>query len=104
MNEYFLNATQSTFTSNIPLSNIISILNSLWKNSLRTIVSSTSSYTLNSLVSIFCGIYALNLNFVKEVKEVNEENIFYEKCLRELLHHTFCPAFFIAACDDFDRQ
>ncbi|CAF1424770.1 unnamed protein product, partial [Adineta steineri] len=55
LNEHFLNATQSTFTSDIPLTNVTPILNSFWKNSLRTIASSTSSYTLKSLVSIFCG-------------------------------------------------
>ncbi|CAF1269333.1 unnamed protein product [Adineta steineri] len=79
-------------------------------NSVGTIASLTTSYILKSLVSIFCGIYSLNLNFLKEV---NEENTFYEKCLPELLHHTFQTknnqskfrsAFFTAARSDFDHQ
>ncbi|CAF1313435.1 unnamed protein product [Rotaria sordida] len=70
----------------------------------------TSSYTSKSLVSIFYGIYPLNVNFLKEA---NSENILYEKCLSELLRETFQTtnnqsAFrldsFTTARDNYDHQ
>ncbi|CAF1201161.1 unnamed protein product [Rotaria sordida] len=110
LNNNLANAVKSTFTSDATAENVTPLLNSLWMNSVRTVASVTSSYTLKSLVSIFCGIYPLNVNFLKEA---NSENFLYEKCLPELLREifqttnnqsTFRSAFFTAARDDFDHQ
>ncbi|CAF2975643.1 unnamed protein product [Rotaria sp. Silwood2] len=103
-------AVKSTFASDAIAAKVTPLLNSLWKNSVHTVASGTSSYTLKSIVSIFCGIYPLNVNFLKEA---NSENFLDEKCLPELLRETFRTknnqsafrsAFFTAARDDFDHQ
>ncbi|CAF3517093.1 unnamed protein product [Rotaria sp. Silwood1] len=110
LNRNLAKAVKSTFTSDATATKVTPLLNSLWTNSVRTVASVTSSYTLKSLVSIFCGIYPLNVNFLKEA---NAENFLYEKCLPELLRETFRTtnnqsafrsAFFTAARDDFDHQ
>ena len=103
-------AIRSNFTAEATAASVTPLLNLLWRNSVHAVASVSSSFTLKSLVSIFCGIYPLNVNFLKEV---DLGNSFYEKCLPELLRQSFQTmdnrsafrsAFFTAARDDFDRQ
>ncbi|CAF3782646.1 unnamed protein product [Rotaria socialis] len=110
LNESLANAVNLNFTFNTTAETVTPLLSSLWTNSVHTIASVASSYTLKSLLSIFCGIYPINVNFLKEA---NPENILYEKCLPELLREifltnnnepAFSSAFFTAARDDFDHQ
>ncbi|CAF3998115.1 unnamed protein product [Rotaria magnacalcarata] len=86
LNESLANAVNLNFTSDTTAETVTPLLSSLWMNSVRTIASVASSYTLKSLLSIFCGIYPINVNFLKEA---NPENILYEKCLPELLREFF---------------
>ncbi|CAF1137390.1 unnamed protein product [Adineta ricciae] len=110
LNQSFAKAVRASFSSGTNAAKVTPFLNSLWENSVRTTAWSTSSYTLKSLVSIFCGIYPLLGNFLKEIKY---KDGFYEKCLPELLHDTFRTksnqskfhsAIFTTARGDFDHQ
>lgn len=110
LNQSLADAVKSVLSPGITADNIAPLLNSFWKRSVHTVGSVTSSYTLKSLLSIFCGLYPLNVNFLKEYKS---EVSFYEKCLPELLREmfpmvnnqsAFRSAFFTAARDDFDHQ
>ncbi|UJR32442.1 hypothetical protein I4U23_019904 [Adineta vaga] len=110
LNKTFAETVHARFSSEMTVDKVTPFLNSLWKDSVHTIASATSSYTLKSLVSIFCGIYPLAVNFLKETTKTNT---LYEKCLPELLQETFQTktnqsifrsAIFTTARGDFDHQ
>jgi Sulfatase len=48
--------------------------------------SATSSYTLKTLLSTFCGIYPLNVNFMEEGRE---DRYLYQDCLPQLVRESF---------------
>ena len=48
--------------------------------------SGTSSYTLKSLLSTFCGVYPLNVNFMEESRT---DRHFYQQCLPQLVREAF---------------
>lgn len=48
--------------------------------------SATSSYTLKTLLSSFCGMYPLNVNFMEEGRD---NRYFYQKCLPQLVREAF---------------
>lgn len=48
--------------------------------------SATSSYTLKTLLSTFCGMYPLNVNFMEEGRD---DRHFYQECLPELIRRQF---------------
>jgi len=48
--------------------------------------SSTSSYTLKSLLTSFCGMYPLNVNFMEESRR---DRHFYQECLPQLVRKVF---------------
>lgn len=107
----FAKTIGSTFLSNTTADNVTPFLSALWNNSVRTVATTTASYTFKSLLGIFCGIYPLNNNFLVEV---NSKNTFYQRCLPELIRQTFRTSsdnrstfhsgFFTAAQGDFDHQ
>jgi hypothetical protein len=110
LNQSFAESVQDSFTRNTTAATVTPLLNSLWRNSVRTVASTTSSYTLKSLLSTFCGIYPLTTNFLSET---SPENLLYEKCLPELIHETFRTtnnrsafrsALFTAARDNWGGQ
>lgn len=48
--------------------------------------SAISSYTLKTLLSTFCGMYPLNVNFMEEGRR---DRYFYQECMPQLLRKTF---------------
>jgi Sulfatase len=72
---------------NISADDISPFWNSLVPHSLvMQDTSATSSYTLKTLLSTFCGMYPLNVNFMEEGRE---NRYFYQKCLPQLVRETF---------------
>lgn len=110
LSESLAKAVKADFTSNTTVDIVTPFFNSLWKNSVHTVSSSTASYTFKSLLSIFCGMYPMNVNYLKEI---TSKYSFYQKCLPELIRETFQTAdnksifrsgLFTAAHGGFDHQ
>lgn len=53
---------------------------------IMTDTSATSSYTLKTLLTTFCGMYPLNVNFMEEGRE---DHHFYQECLPQLVRRYF---------------
>ena len=72
---------------NLTSQDITPFWNSLRPNSLIMSDTSTiSSYTLKSLLSTFCGMYPLNVNFMEESRQ---DRYFYQQCLPQLVREAF---------------
>jgi hypothetical protein len=72
---------------NLTADDITPFWNSLMPQSLvMGDTSATSSYTLKTLLSSFCGMYPLNVNFMEEGRQ---DRHFYQECLPQLIRKTF---------------
>ena len=103
LQQRFFEATGTTPTEGVDL-NISPFLNDLIPKSVHTNATSTTTYTLKSILSNNCGIYPLDVNFNKEYRYGK----LYSKCLPELLAEIFPDnaksAFSISSSGDFDQQ
>ena len=84
----FFEATESSLlTENLTAQYLTPFVNSLIPNSLvMNDASATSSYTLKTLLSTFCGMYPLNVNFMEESRH---DRHFYQQCLPQLVSTHF---------------
>jgi len=83
-----LEATNSNLVrENLTSEDITPFWNSLRPQSIiMDDTSATSSYTLKTLLSTFCGMYPLNVNFMEEGRR---DRYFYQECLPQRLRKAF---------------
>ena len=88
LSKKLLEATNSKLVNeNLTSEDITPFWNSLMPQSIiMGDTSATSSYTLKTLLSTFCGMYPLNVNFMEEGRR---DRYFYQDCIPQLLRKTF---------------